>query len=234
MLINTNYNHHNHSHNPSLCPYYSKSSFVLFGPLAVLYSIASHCWYRLRRLRPHPLPPPASLSSSSSSSSSCKVAIVTGSNTGIGWETARTLVWDYDMTVILACRSRDKAVQAASRINADQPPPPPPLLHAASTGQNRRRCRGQAIVLAQPLDLSSFASVRAFAAAVKERYTHIDILINNAGRNTSGKSDDTSKHNDGQPLDPNGTSRVSETVNVDENHHGTSRDGHSIPFVCVN
>lgn len=105
------------------------------------------------------------------------------------------------MTVILACRSRDKAVQAASRINADQPPPPPPLLHAASTGQNRRRCRGQAIVLAQPLDLSSFASVRAFAAAVKERYTHIDILINNAGRNTSGKSDDTSKHNDGQPLD---------------------------------
>ena len=36
------------------------------------------------------------------------VAIVTGSNTGIGYETAKSLVLDYGMTVILACRSRDK------------------------------------------------------------------------------------------------------------------------------
>ena len=95
---------------------------------------------------------------------------MTGSNTGIGYETARSLVIDYGMTVILACRSRDKAQRAADRINAD-----------ASSGK---------AIFIHPLDLTSSKSVKDFAVSVKRDYNNIDILVNNAGRNTSGKCGD--------------------------------------------
>lgn len=101
-----------------------------------------------------------------------KVAIVTGSNTGIGFETAKTLVLDYGWEVILACRSHDKAVQAMEAINRELPTENP----------------GRAVVLDQPLDLSSFESVQAFSKKIETKYTKIDALVNNAGRNTSGKS----------------------------------------------
>ena len=48
---------------------------------------------------------------------------------------------------------------------------------------------GKAVVLAEPLDLSDLESIQRFAAAVKSEYKDrpIDVLINNAGRNTNGK-----------------------------------------------
>jgi 3-oxoacyl-ACP reductase-like protein len=46
-----------------------------------------------------------------------KVYIVTGSNTGIGYETARALV-EMGATVIMACRSVDKANEARTSILA--------------------------------------------------------------------------------------------------------------------
>jgi NAD(P)-dependent dehydrogenase (short-subunit alcohol dehydrogenase family) len=50
---------------------------------------------------------------------------------------------------------------------------------------------GKAIVLEDALlDLSSFDSVRQFAESVQSKYDSIDVLINNAGLNTSGKSGD--------------------------------------------
>ena len=85
-----------------------------------------------------------------------KVAIVTGSNTGIGLETARTLV-DSGWNVILACRSRDKALKAASEI----------------------RGMGQPLVVAT-LDLSSFSSIKEFAKTIRGRYSKVHVLINNA------------------------------------------------------
>jgi len=100
-----------------------------------------------------------------------KVAIVTGSNTGIGYETARALVVRHGYTVILACRSRDKAEQAAERINSDESYPP-----------NKR---GRAVFV-HPLDLTSVESISAFVRAVKDRYGAVHLLVNNAGRNTNG------------------------------------------------
>ena len=87
-------------------PYYSDTVFNALMPVAVVYSLATHFWEYLRgnptlaRASALPTPP-------TPRHRTC-VAIVTGANTGIGYETARCLAVDYGMTVILACRSRDK------------------------------------------------------------------------------------------------------------------------------
>ena len=49
-----------------------------------------------------------------------RIAIVTGANTGIGYETARALARKH-ARVILACRSLEKGRAAADRIRAEQP-----------------------------------------------------------------------------------------------------------------
>lgn len=88
-----------------------------------------------------------------------RVAIITGANTGIGYEAARALVrkgaW-----VILACRDLQKASAAAERIQAERP--------AGS-------------VQAQPLDLSDLESVARFAERFAGEHDRLDLLINNAG-----------------------------------------------------
>lgn len=104
-----------------------------------------------------------------------EVAIVTGSNAGIGFETASALVnRGYD--VILACRSRDKGERAAKKLND--------LSHSLGGCQP-----GKALFL-HPLDLSSFGSVRTFVTAFKSKYSTCNILVNNAGINSTGKSVD--------------------------------------------
>ncbi|MEO8816394.1 MAG: SDR family NAD(P)-dependent oxidoreductase [Mycobacterium sp.] len=88
-----------------------------------------------------------------------RVAVVTGSNTGIGYATAAVLA-DRGARVVLAVRNLDKGNAAAARIRAASP-------HADVT-------------LAQ-LDLSSLDSVRTAADALRSAYPRIDLLINNAG-----------------------------------------------------
>ena len=88
-----------------------------------------------------------------------RVAIVTGANTGIGFETARALA-KKGATVIMACRDSGKAAAAAARIHAEQP-----------TGT----------VAAMSLDLSDLESVRRFAEEIAAQHQKLDLLINNAG-----------------------------------------------------
>jgi NAD(P)-dependent dehydrogenase (short-subunit alcohol dehydrogenase family) len=88
-----------------------------------------------------------------------RVAVVTGANTGLGFDTARVLA-ERGATVVLAVRDTEKGKQAAQRIATAAP--------------------GADVTVAQ-LDLSSLASVRAAAAELRERYAGIDLLINNAG-----------------------------------------------------
>jgi len=89
-----------------------------------------------------------------------KTAVVTGSNTGIGLETARMLA-DAGATVIMACRSIERARDAAQRAGASK--------------------NGRVDVMA--LDLADADSVRAFAEAFGKKYERLDILVNNAGLN---------------------------------------------------
>jgi NAD(P)-dependent dehydrogenase (short-subunit alcohol dehydrogenase family) len=88
-----------------------------------------------------------------------RVAVITGANTGLGYETALALA-DHGAHVVLAVRNLDKGKDAAARITAQSP-------HAD-------------VALAE-LDLTSLASVRAAAEQLRSAHDRIDLLINNAG-----------------------------------------------------
>jgi NAD(P)-dependent dehydrogenase (short-subunit alcohol dehydrogenase family) len=88
-----------------------------------------------------------------------RVAVVTGANSGIGYETARALA-ARGARVILGCRSRKRGPQAAARIREQVP---------------------GADVLFATLDLASLASVEMFAKEVAAEVSRLDILCNNAG-----------------------------------------------------
>ena len=83
-----------------------------------------------------------------------RVAIVTGANTGLGFETARMLA-ARGAAVVLAVRDVEKGKRAAARITGD--------------------------VTVQALDLTSLDSIRSAAADLRAAHPRIDLLINNAG-----------------------------------------------------
>ena len=88
-----------------------------------------------------------------------KVAIITGANSGIGFEAAKTLA-DKNAEVILACRSKEKADNARSRIEEVVKDPDLRIIE---------------------LDLGDLNSIIGFAGRFKEKYDQLDILVNNAG-----------------------------------------------------
>jgi NAD(P)-dependent dehydrogenase (short-subunit alcohol dehydrogenase family) len=88
-----------------------------------------------------------------------RTVVITGANTGIGFESARVLA-AHGARVILACRDVGKAKDAAARIGAAAP---------------------RADVGAVELDLASLASVREAAGELRSAHDRIDLLINNAG-----------------------------------------------------
>jgi NAD(P)-dependent dehydrogenase (short-subunit alcohol dehydrogenase family) len=88
-----------------------------------------------------------------------KIIVVTGANSGIGYEAARGLA-GAGAHVVLACRSEASASDAIAKIRAE---------HAAAR------------MSFLPLDLSSLASVRAFADAFGKAHDRLDVLVNNAG-----------------------------------------------------
>ena len=88
-----------------------------------------------------------------------RLAVVTGANTGLGFETARVLA-ARGASVVLAVRDTDKGKRAAARIAGTAP---------------------GADVTVQPLDLASLESVRAAAGELRARHPAIDLLVNNAG-----------------------------------------------------
>jgi NAD(P)-dependent dehydrogenase (short-subunit alcohol dehydrogenase family) len=88
-----------------------------------------------------------------------KVALVTGATGGIGKEIARGLA-RMGATVVVGARSLERGEAAAAEIAAEA---------------------GRGTVLAMALDVADQASIRAFAAAFRARFTALDVLVNNAG-----------------------------------------------------
>jgi NAD(P)-dependent dehydrogenase (short-subunit alcohol dehydrogenase family) len=88
-----------------------------------------------------------------------RTAVITGANTGLGFETAAALA-GRGTRVVLAVRNLEKGKQATARITAATP--------------------GAEVEL-QELDLTSLESVRAAAAQLRSDHDRIDLLINNAG-----------------------------------------------------
>ncbi|MCB9507434.1 MAG: SDR family NAD(P)-dependent oxidoreductase [Myxococcales bacterium] len=88
-----------------------------------------------------------------------KTFVITGANSGLGFEAARVLA-GLGARVVLACRNSGKAADAAARIAAETPGAVTPFI---------------------PLDLARLASVRDFAARASDELDRIDCLVNNAG-----------------------------------------------------
>lgn len=88
-----------------------------------------------------------------------RTAIVTGANTGLGYQTTRMLAAK-GAKVIMACRNMGKANAAMAELKAQQP---------------------DAQLEVMEIDLSSLASVRAFAKTFLATHSSLDLLINNAG-----------------------------------------------------
>ncbi|UII20706.1 oxidoreductase [Fulvivirga ligni] len=88
-----------------------------------------------------------------------EVAIVTGANAGLGYETALQLARK-DFEVILACRDQKKATKARSKILKAYP-------------------KGKLHIMT--LDLGSFKSIKTFADKFISNYNQLQLLVNNAG-----------------------------------------------------
>ncbi|MCR5278367.1 MAG: SDR family oxidoreductase [Lachnospiraceae bacterium] len=87
-----------------------------------------------------------------------KLAIVTGANSGMGMATVEALA-DEGARVIMLCRSEKRGREALAKLS-------------------EKKERQLELMLC---DLGDYASIRSFAAGVKEKYKRIDILVNNAG-----------------------------------------------------
>ena len=88
-----------------------------------------------------------------------KVIIVTGGNSGLGYESVKAFA-NKDAEIILACRSVEKGEKAKQEILKNKP---------------------DANIVVMPLDLADLASVRDFANKFTANYSKLDILMNNAG-----------------------------------------------------
>ncbi|HEY6472042.1 MAG TPA: oxidoreductase [Acidimicrobiales bacterium] len=88
-----------------------------------------------------------------------RVALVTGANSGIGYETARALA-DHGAHVVMACRNHEKAARARDKLESQL-----------------RRSSLEVV----DLDLADLASVRTAAGHVLDQHARLDLLINNAG-----------------------------------------------------
>jgi NAD(P)-dependent dehydrogenase (short-subunit alcohol dehydrogenase family) len=87
------------------------------------------------------------------------VALVTGANSGIGYETVRALS-DHGAHVVMACRNGEKARKARDQLEGELTRSSLELL---------------------PLDLSDLESVRRAADVFLSTHARLDILVNNAG-----------------------------------------------------
>lgn len=88
-----------------------------------------------------------------------KVAVVTGANSGLGFESTKELA-SHGATVVMAVRSMVKGEKAQADILKEVP---------------------EAKLDLMKLDNADLSSVHAFADAFKKKYDRLDILLNNAG-----------------------------------------------------
>ncbi|KAL8023382.1 putative short-chain dehydrogenase/reductase SDR, NAD(P)-binding domain superfamily [Plasmopara halstedii] len=94
-----------------------------------------------------------------------KLAVVTGANSGIGFEVAKELA-AHGAHVILACRNEERGQQAEERIRSELALMPNEVVGSVEVMQ---------------VDIGDFDSVRDFARAFHDKFDHLDLLINNAG-----------------------------------------------------
>ncbi|MGO4349905.1 SDR family oxidoreductase [Paenibacillus sp. MCAF9] len=88
-----------------------------------------------------------------------KVVAVTGANSGMGLATTVELA-KQGAHVVMICRSKERGERALEQARSQS---------------------GSSDIVLMTCDLGSFASIRTFTAAFKQKYSQLDVLINNAG-----------------------------------------------------
>jgi NAD(P)-dependent dehydrogenase (short-subunit alcohol dehydrogenase family) len=88
-----------------------------------------------------------------------KICLVTGSNSGIGKETARDLA-KMGATVVMVVRSKERGEKSQKEI----------VKQSGNSSVDLMIC-----------DLSSMESIRQFSEEFKKKYKRLDVLVNNAG-----------------------------------------------------
>lgn len=96
-----------------------------------------------------------------------KTVVITGANSGVGFETARQLAVDYGVKVALGCRSKTKCDTAATIIN-DQ-------VMASTNVHHGPQNKAVPVII----DLADFQSVNTFVSQLEG--IHVDVVLNNAG-----------------------------------------------------
>jgi NAD(P)-dependent dehydrogenase (short-subunit alcohol dehydrogenase family) len=113
--------------------------------------------YLVDQYIPKPLPEPSGVHVG-------RTVVITGGNSGLGFEAARQLAVKYGVNVVLGCRSKSKCDAAAKLINDE-------VATSGISMQNK----------ATPLlvDLADMQSVNSFVSVLGG--IHVDVLFNNAG-----------------------------------------------------
>jgi len=91
-----------------------------------------------------------------------KTALITGANSGLGYETAKAMA-AHGARIIMACRNTQKADEATAALG---------------------RSLGEVTIEVQQLDLADPESISAFCDRILERETGLQYIINNAGLGT--------------------------------------------------
>ncbi|MBQ6189998.1 MAG: SDR family NAD(P)-dependent oxidoreductase [Bacteroidaceae bacterium] len=94
-----------------------------------------------------------------------KLAIITGADGGMGYEETKAVA-EQGFHTIMACYCPKTAEEKRKKL-------------VEETGNNNIEVIG--------IDLANLASVKAFAENVKERFAHLDLLMNNAGTMETGR-----------------------------------------------
>mmetsp|Transcript_22002 Transcript_22002/g.32794 ORF Transcript_22002/g.32794 Transcript_22002/m.32794 type:complete len:366 (+) Transcript_22002:39-1136(+) len=143
-------------------------TFVIFTNLAIIWVSISVPTTRILRFLGVMKPPRIPTTTLEG-----KVAIVTGSNSGIGKSTALELA-KRGCTVILGCRNEERGKKAEEDISKD-------------LKESKALCKKGSVHFIK-LDLSSLKQVKSFCEEFEKKFERLDVLVNNAGIPNSKKN----------------------------------------------